>query len=1294
MQFRMGAPVRRMRRWGTALVVGLFMVAVPALSQDDDGPDFLTRSLQGLLSDAGRDVRIEGFRGALSSRATVDRISISDDFGVWITLDDVIIDWNRAALLQGVVDVNDMSAQVITIARLPGAAPVDALPSPTARAPFTLPDLPVSVLIDRIGAGRVDIDPAVSGQPISLTLDGAMRLEGGEGEARLDGTRIDGQQGVLRFAGSFDNETRLLDLDLTLEEAAGGLAATLLGVPGRPALGLVVRGRGPLATFRADVTASTDGQPRVSGFLTLIDESPNTTLLAGGGFGLDLRGDLRPFLGADLHPFFGDESTLLATGQRTEDGRTELSALRIQTNAARVEGSLTLDRQGVPVNADLDIDIRRPDAQPVILPGTEGAVRIDRGMLTLGYDSAVSRDWFLRAQIDALTTPTLASRRTALVGSGRLGASGSSAALFEGVLDFSSEGIVAQDPAVQDAIGTQIFGLASLTWPSADAPIAITGLGVESDTVSLTASGQIQGLTYDGFIEFAAPDLSVFSGLANRPLGGQALVSVQGMLNPVTGALDIETDLVGTDLRIDQPEVDALLSGVSQVSASLVRDTSGTTLRALSVETSVLALTAQGQFLPETALLDASLSVSDLSQLGEGYGGRLQTDVQITAAQGQTRVRADGVAIDIALGGVPDGDLVRAFLIGANRMQLDAVIDDAGLTLERLLVAGPAVTLEGQGLWGAERTDLAVTASRLDLAAAGGRGTLRAQARAQGTQGEITYEVGVTGAGPLRSGNALIDGLFGEGIDATATAQTLPDGSILLQSAQVQAAGLTVDAQGRVAADGAQEIRLAARLPQLSRFSPLVIGALTLDATLARASGSDWYQLDARAQGPSDLGLRVAGRIGGARDAALAFDGQIDGAALSPFVEPGNIAGQIAVSGRVDGPLALSSVRATVRARDARYVLPPANVAFEGISLDAQIAQSVADVALSGRSLTGGSAQVSGRIPLGAGAAHLDVSVADYVVRHPQLFDARINGQLAVDGVLTNSPLVSGTVQVAQTEIRIPSSALGRTAPQIAGLRHVGEDTATRATRLAAGIARGQRDGRRGGQLRLDLVLDAPGRVFVRGRGLDAELGGRLRLGGTTRAIVPSGEFSLIRGRLDLLGNRFTLTDGSASMLGSFIPFISLTATTENSGVLTSVTLSGEANAPAITFSSVPSLPEDEVLARLVFGRSLTQLSPFQAAQLGLSVATLTGRADNSVLSRTRTALGLDDLDFTVDEDGNTALRAGRYLTEQVYTDLSVDTAGRGEVSINLDLTDSVTLRGTADSDGGSSLGVFFERDY
>jgi len=216
----------------------------------------------------------------------------------------------------------------------------------------------------------------------------------------------------------------------------------------------------------------------------------------------------------------------------------------------------------------------------------------------------------------------------------------------------------------------------------------------------------------------------------------------------------------------------------------------------------------------------------------------------------------------------------------------------------------------------------------------------------------------------------------------------------------------------------------------------------------------------------------------------------------------------------------------------------------------------------------------------------------------------------------------------------------------------------------------------------------------VRGRGLDAELGGTLRLGGTTRDVVPAGSFTLIRGRLDLLGNRFTLTDGSASMIGSFMSFVRLTATTESDGVLTSVTLSGQADSPEISFSSVPELPEDEVLARLIFRRALTSLSPFQAAQLALSVATLTGRADSSVISRTREAMGLDDLDFTVNDDGNTQLRAGRHIGERVYTDVAVDSAGQGEVSINLDLTPSVTLRGRADTAGGSSLGIFFERDY
>jgi len=118
------------------------------------------------------------------------------------------------------------------------------------------------------------------------------------------------------------------------------------------------------------------------------------------------------------------------------------------------------------------------------------------------------------------------------------------------------------------------------------------------------------------------------------------------------------------------------------------------------------------------------------------------------------------------------------------------------------------------------------------------------------------------------------------------------------------------------------------------------------------------------------------------------------------------------------------------------------------------------------------------------------------------------------------------------------------------------------------------------------------------------------------------------------------------------------------------------------------------VLARLIFRRSLASLSPFQAAQLAMSVATLTGHADGTFMTRARQSLGLDDLDVITDAEGETALRAGRYLTDNVYSDLTVDSAGRGEVSINLDLTRSITLRGRTDTEGRTAVGVFFERDY
>ncbi len=93
-------------------------------------------------------------------------------------------------------------------------------------------------------------------------------------------------------------------------------------------------------------------------------------------------------------------------------------------------------------------------------------------------------------------------------------------------------------------------------------------------------------------------------------------------------------------------------------------------------------------------------------------------------------------------------------------------------------------------------------------------------------------------------------------------------------------------------------------------------------------------------------------------------------------------------------------------------------------------------------------------------------------------------------------------------------------------------------------------------------------------------------------------------------------------------------------------------------------------------------------------MATLAGRGGGGVISNLRNSTGLDDLDVTTDEEGNVGLQAGKYISENIYTDVTVNSAGEAEINLNLDVTESITVRGGAANDGNTSVGVFFERDY
>jgi translocation and assembly module TamB len=140
--------------------------------------------------------------------------------------------------------------------------------------------------------------------------------------------------------------------------------------------------------------------------------------------------------------------------------------------------------------------------------------------------------------------------------------------------------------------------------------------------------------------------------------------------------------------------------------------------------------------------------------------------------------------------------------------------------------------------------------------------------------------------------------------------------------------------------------------------------------------------------------------------------------------------------------------------------------------------------------------------------------------------------------------------------------------------------------------------------------------------------------------------------------------------------------------------LTGLASEPALTLTSDPVLPQDEILARLIFNRSLAKMSVFQIAQLASAVAELSGRSQTDLIENLRRIAGVDNFDIRTSETGATSGAVGKYLDDNLYSEVEVDTEGKTNITINLDLSETLSLQGSVDNEGSGGLGLLFEKDY
>jgi translocation and assembly module TamB len=230
--------------------------------------------------------------------------------------------------------------------------------------------------------------------------------------------------------------------------------------------------------------------------------------------------------------------------------------------------------------------------------------------------------------------------------------------------------------------------------------------------------------------------------------------------------------------------------------------------------------------------------------------------------------------------------------------------------------------------------------------------------------------------------------------------------------------------------------------------------------------------------------------------------------------------------------------------------------------------------------------------------------------------------------------------------------------------------------------------------------VNAPEQVFVRGRGLDAELGGKLKISGTADQPVILGDLNLRRGDFNLLSRRLQFQSGKVSFSGGkeINPLLDFVATTKLTAADVTVTVGGTATKPSIALTSSPALPQDELLAQLLFGKASGALSPFEAVQLAQAAAEISGVGGGAgTLDKFRSALGLDRLDIQSGEGANAgpSLSAGRYVTRNVFVGAKQGTDPKSSAAtVEIELTPNLKLETDVGADANSKAGINWEWNY
>jgi translocation and assembly module TamB len=392
-----------------------------------------------------------------------------------------------------------------------------------------------------------------------------------------------------------------------------------------------------------------------------------------------------------------------------------------------------------------------------------------------------------------------------------------------------------------------------------------------------------------------------------------------------------------------------------------------------------------------------------------------------------------------------------------------------------------------------------------------------------------------------------------------------------------------------------------------------------------------------------------------------------------------DIGGTLQSRTEVSGTIGTPAIKSSANITNGSYEYGATGLSLKNLDLVAGYENEVLTLTGTGAGTSGGTLTLNGR--LAEKESGVDVGLNRILV-YDRLGDhARISG----DAKLTEGArdrVLSGALTINDARFNINN--FSDTSIRTLNVRWTTDDpNSARETVLNKPI-------------RLQLKLSAARGVFVHGRGLDSDWGVNLDVSGTPDSVLLNGRATLVRGTLELARRPFVFDSGLINFDGPLESArLAISATRDLDGFSVRTDVGGSPSRPTIELSSTPSLPEDEILSRMLFGRSSIDLTALEAAELASSIARLAGRETGiDPIGAIQSGLGVDRLRFGVDNTGNAELGVGQYLAPDVYLEVTTQGAAGNSVEVEWQPRPQVSVSSETSSTGESRVSVRWKKDY